>query len=339
MKFFSDFRVTCLAPISKANKNRKQKKAIDRRLADGWISLDEKDNNLPKIRTYYDFSNITSIDTSAALILTAEYDRLSKLIKKVPVTINLEDWSEQVFQKLYELGFFEVLQLTSDVKERYRDNGHTRTMKILSGSDAGEIQIASEKLMELCHFIDPGVELDDDQRIAINTAVSEGMINVARHAYKTTPDYDFEYEHVKSWWLTATADRLNRRLTIALFDQGASIPVTLPKQPQWKALLDRVFPTVAANEDGHKYRNDGRYIQTALKLRETSTEEPGRGLGLPQMKELIDTFNLGSLTIWSRGGQCTYNGYGKSSVDSHIYSVGGTLIEWIIELPKAKSDG
>lgn len=331
LEFFSEFRENCLAPISKLKKNRKQRKQIDKSLAHGWVTPGQA-NRLPNIRSYYDFTRIENIGTSAALILTAEYDRLARIIEKVPVAIDIHKWNDNVFNKLYELGFFEILGLTDALEDRYTDHGSIRTMKILSGSNASDLQKASEQLLDLCRFVDPELQLNQEQQIALNTAVSEGMINVARHAYDKEHEADFKFQHVKSWWLTATANKDTRQLTVALFDQGASIPVTLPKQPRWKEILSKAFSSFST---GGTYDHDGRYIQTALNLRETSTNEPGRGLGLPQMKELIDTFKLGSLTIWSRGGQCCYEASGLKNVDAHIYSVGGTLIEWIIELPRA----
>ncbi len=51
------------------------------------------------------------------------------------------------------------------------------------------------------------------------------------------------------------------------------------------------------------------------------------------MKDMIDNAGGGSLRIMSRGGVCNYEYKKDIQRFSSPYSVGGTLIEWVINLP------
>lgn len=301
-----------------------------------WVGKPTRNGRLGRIKGYVDYSVIKSISTASALIIAAEYDRAAKLIGSVPPTINLDDWSEQVFSKLYELGFFEIVGLSQDVGQLYQDSGNVRTMRIVSGTNAADLQRTSEDLIALSKFIDEGGPLSEDIVSALNSALSEAMVNVSRHAYPQ--DYGFSYQHVGSWWVTASAHRGNRRLTVVMYDQGASIPVTLPKKRWTRAVQDFVMRNLTLHKE-FEYQDDAAYIEGAMRRGETQTAEPGRGEGLPQMMELIDICGAGSLTIWSRGGVCRYVPGRGIERTSHRSSVGGTLIEWVIDLPRIEKDG
>lgn len=52
------------------------------------------------------------------------------------------------------------------------------------------------------------------------------------------------------------------------------------------------------------------------------------------MKALIDICGRGKLTIFSRGGRCEYECGSEVKGDSYATSIGGTLIEWVVQLPE-----
>ena len=101
-------------------------------------------------------------------------------------------------------------------------------MKIITGRNATELREACRNIQELCKFIGNGKMLSEDIEISLNNAISEAMTNVAKHAYPAT--HPFKHKHVNRWWITASADRKTAELTIIIYDQGASIPVTLALQ-------------------------------------------------------------------------------------------------------------
>ena len=157
------------------------------------------------------------------------------------------------------------------------------------------------------------------------------MINVARHAYPE--DHRFKFRHVGRWWVTASADRVSRELTIVVYDQGATIPITFPKKAMSQTVMDFLSSTLTQSVEFENH-NDGAYIEGAMKPGRSKSNQKHRGLGLPEMKDLVDICGSGSLSIFSRGGECHYE-YGRTLVRrSRQQSIGGTLIEWTLRLPE-----
>lgn len=301
-----------------------------------WTQEPRKPRGLRQISSYYDFSSIENLSTAAALILTAEYDRVASIIRSVPPAINLNDWHPAVFKKLYEIGFFEIVGLAKDVADRYRTDGDVRSMRIFSGSNATDLDIASDAILELSKFVDTEGPLTEDVTLALNNALSEAMINVAKHAYPD--DHDFRYKHVDKWWVTASADKGSRELTIVIYDQGASIPVTFPRKDFSERVASFLKETISLTPK-FDFQNDSVYIEGAMRPGKSQTNQKHRGLGLPEMKDLIDICGDGSLIIISRGGECKYVPNKPISKKSRPHSIGGTLIEWTLRLPEKTNNG
>jgi len=158
------------------------------------------------------------------------------------------------------------------------------------------------------------------------------MINVARHAYPE--DFESPFDQVKRWWIAASANRVERKLNVVVYDQGASIPRTLPKQ-SWTSKINHLFGIATGSVPNVQYPHDAEYIAFAMDEGRTSTYEPGRGEGLPQMKEFVQICGGGSLTILSRGGKCVYRPDFLTK-EPLVVPIDGTLIEWEIHLPQTE---
>jgi hypothetical protein len=301
-----------------------------------WLTK-TKGKKLRRVDTFVDFSKIKKISTSVAVILAALYDRAGKLIGQAPPTLNLDEWSDAAFVTLYEIGFFEIVGLVSETEQRYSDSrsGHNRTMRLISGSNGNELRTASEKILQLSSYIEDGVPIDNDMMAQLSSVLGEAMINVARHAY----GYGFEsrYAQVKRWWISASADRADRSVTIVVYDQGASIPWTLPKQT-WSSMFQSVVGKAIGLLPDVAYPFDADYIEYAMGSGRSGTGEPGRGEGLPQMKSFIDFCGGGSLSIMSRGGRCTYDRTAGLQKSVLPIPVEGTMIEWKLFLPGRKEE-
>lgn len=284
------------------------------------------------MRRYYDYSKIIEISTAAALVLAAEYDRFRRLCNSVPPTINLGDWPAPFFRTLYEVGFFEIVGLAEDVAERYRTNEGKRIMRIVSGKDAAEVTAAAEGIADLSGFLDEEEPLNASVRLALNSSLGEAMINVARHAYPE--DEIMSVPHVNRWWVTASADRRKNELTVVIFDQGASIPVTFPRKELGDSIVG-FLAKVLGTGPKHAFSDDGAYIAAALLPGRTQTNQVNRGLGLPEMKDLIDVCGGGELCIISRGGTCRYDIETNIQRTSSPHSIGGTLVQWRLEVGRA----
>lgn len=298
-----------------------------------WLVKQSKGRTF--IKGFLDFSRIQEISTSAALVLAAEYERIVRFVGSPPPLINLDEWNDDVFKRLFELGFFEIIGTTPPNPETYLTaDTDIMTLRFISGSNAAETRLAGEMLMRLAEFLDPDHHLPEEISVPLTSALSEAMSNVREHAYPS--DYRFRFRHIRRWWLTGSADRRNRTLTVVIYDQGATIPVTYSRLSSLAHVRKWIDERVASvtGSPKHPFQNDGLQIAAAVKFGSSQTEEPHRGKGLPDMKFAIDQCKNGKLTILSRGGRYVYNGLtGQSTHSSYGASIGGTLIEWTMTLP------
>ncbi len=249
---------------------------------------------------------------------------------EVPPAINLDQWSPDAFQKLFGMGFFEIVGISEDVSDRFNQSGDVRTMRIASGTDASQLEQVCTMILELSEFIDASHPLPRDVYVALNTALSEAISNVTKWAYPD--DVHAEFEHISSWWITATADRKNRDLTVVVFDQGATIPVTFPRKPAGRIVRDALLSVFRGEQ--HVFADDGVFIAAAMKPGATSTDHSWHGKGLPQMVDLVKMCKGGYVSILSRGGECTVAHDGEERHQYRTSSIGGTLITWKLVLPK-----
>ena len=201
-----------------------------------------------------------------------------------------------------------------------------KTLKITSGRNAAELESVCGKIVQLCEFMDVTDDAMAAKMVDLNSALGEAMINVARHAYPS--NYVFERPHVGKWWVTASVDRAAKSLKVAIFDQGATIPITFPRKRKLTKLKE-VITSPLGEAEQFAYNSDGTYIHEAMQPGMTQTDERHRGKGLPEMKEIVDALGDASMTIYSRGGICHY-GHNGFTYRSQQHTVGGTLIEWTL---------
>jgi hypothetical protein len=89
------------------------------------------------VKNITDFSTLHSISAGAALMLAAEYDRISRLSGLVPATIDIHLWDPDVKATLAGLGFFDLLDLKIGIAP-YVSGLLIEPM--VSGSDANLVQ-------------------------------------------------------------------------------------------------------------------------------------------------------------------------------------------------------
>lgn len=265
---------------------------------------------------------------AAAVVLAADYDRLKHFLKEVPPTINLRKWDPHVVTRLDQIGFFNILGHAPDPNLLIED-GDVLLMRIIRSEDSEKLEKVDEALVKLGQFVSLNANDLDEKIPHTLTIISEVMSNVTQHAYRQ--DVDFEFKHMNSFWISAEANRSERTLRIVLFDQGATIPVTYPKMERTDK-VKKFFRRGLSLSKKFDYEDDGTYIRVALRYGGSRTELDYRGKGFPQMAQLLDTLGGGELRIFSRGGWCTRSRNGKITSGSHDCSIGGTLVEWKIEL-------
>ncbi|MFT4129982.1 hypothetical protein [Labrys sp. (in: a-proteobacteria)] len=159
----------------------------------------------------------------------------------------------------------------------------------------------------------------------MSSALSDAVENVLGHAY---PDHwPGGWRRVSRWWMLGAADPVKRQVTLAIYDQGITIPASLPKI--WGAMdVARVFARdykVQFSPDATTY--DGQTIDAAMKIGATSTQLAHRGLGLNKIREAMLKCVEGQLRIISRCGECVYSADGKVAIKNHTVPLFGTFVE------------
>lgn len=306
-----------------------------------WIKY--KNGRIPRLHGFYDYSQISTISISAALVIAACYDRAARISGKAPPAINYFQWPQEVFRVLYDVGFFEFIghvktQNPNLALHRENDGSH-KIISAISGKNANGLEECSGEIYNLLTFLSYNETKATEILADVNSAVSEAMINVARHAYPEDFVEQSPYDTVGQWWMTAQADREDRTLRIVLYDQGATIPGTLPFRSWFKetveAAMQQIIPSFKHSPD---YRAlDHEYINHSMKEGKTQTGDKQRGLGLPQMQSLIDLCDDGSLTIVSRGGLYKYSKNIGTHTQALPVDLEGTLVEWHLSLPEGAS--
>ncbi|ESQ92018.1 hypothetical protein ABAC460_03720 [Asticcacaulis sp. AC460] len=305
----------------------------------GWVN--RKKRGLPRIKAYFDFSTIDRLSTAAALIITSDYDRAKRISGIVPPAIDLENWGDDAFKVLYEIGFFELIGHVpgSHPALRYHDidDGRFRLMQIMSGKNSNELGNVAEGISGLIDYLGSSHAVQD-LSVEINGAVGEAMINVAKHAYPGDFRASRGFRAVGRWWVTARADRDNNTLTLVIYDQGATIPGTLPHRVWYNDIILEIKRTLGKSDASSAFM-DPEFIAHSMKRGKTQTLEPGRGEGLPQMQELIDFCGTGCLRILSRSGAYIYERSHQREPSVTKYKLPmpleGTLVEWELKLPEA----
>ncbi len=310
--------------------------------------LKERRDKSPTIYGFSDYGKIQNISISAALVLASCYDRAKRITQSVPPAVNYAEWLPEVFQTFYDVGFFNFIGHSGDpdnsaLGEVYRrvSADDVQIISAISGRNANGLAACSEEIERLLRFIAPFSSEVGGLLPEINTAISEAMINVSRHAYPEEFVENSMYDTIGQWWMTARADQGAGRLTIVMYDQGATIPGTLPHRAWFQEAIERfmrsIVPTFIYDHTQRTF--DHEYINYSMRKGKTQTGERGRGLGLPQMRELIDLCQDGTLTVVSRSGLYKYNresGVTKRALQTDLE---GTLVEWELFLPIGMENG
>jgi hypothetical protein len=268
------------------------------------------------------FSPLKKISTSAALVLTAELSRWDDNSRNL-LKPEIDDWDTDILRRFKQLGFFNLfngspkhlttlendtskVNLVQYIKGRCGDSEKTRLLK------SGLRDIIGESI---------------DKWTFLSGGVSEAITNVTHHAYPASKGYQ---EEDKYWYLTGAHNTDTRELKIVFYDQGVTIPGSLPASEVWERLLSALskIPLV----DRHK---DETMLKAAVELERTSTGEGDRGKGLPDLLQFIKQRKNGYLSIISSKGLYKYSfNNNKEHIKTERFNepTRGTLIIWKVTL-------
>jgi hypothetical protein len=191
-----------------------------------------------------------------------------------------------------------------------------------------------ETLADMMVRVDPDL-LDagefDEARLQLFGALVEATENTRLHAYPV--DWE-DPESVRRWWMTGAVDAREKRLTLIVYDQGMSIPASLPKwagYAQIEAGLRRLF----RNRDRPHSDSgalDAISLRFAMAIRRSSSGLENRGKGLHVFKDVIDRCRDGKLRIISRRGEFVYEKGRRPRATLLATPLPGTLVEWDLKL-------
>jgi anti-sigma regulatory factor (Ser/Thr protein kinase) len=281
-----------------------------------------------RIRLKYSaFENIEDISPSAALVLAAEYERAYHLNGSHAIVVNLEKWHPTVMGILKPLGFFEKFGFDGileapDVTDRFR----ILPMRSGSSADSPAVNMLISDLKGLYPLADVVDEDREAGMLSLYGAMVEALVNVVRHAYPEGRELPFT--PVNRWWMAGAVDQDARQITAMVFDQGITIPLSLPNWQHYAGVRRRIVSFLGLVPDPGDTKCDGLAIAAAVEESVSSTGERHRGRGLAQMRDFVDQCRGGYLRIMSRCGEVIMYPREKPTVRAYDISIGGTLIEW-----------
>lgn len=275
------------------------------------------------IGNIWDFTTIDSISVPVALMLASQYDRSVQLGGQAPKAINFDKWKPEVRDLLEQVGFLELSGvLRPSAPSRIYPNGRLLRFRRGEKTDAQAIDE---------HFRMMGLNLfDEDPRFS--EAISEAITNVVNHAYSRPKLCD--HNLVPSWWLTGMVSKENgnRTVTIIVYDQGATIPKTLPYSKKYGAIVDGFRALVGLSAEPGDRRYDAEGILSAMELGRSSTGLEFRGRGLSLILETLEFCKSGHISIYSRCGAVlvrkTLTGKIEKLPVNYQNAIMGTAVIW-----------
>lgn len=275
---------------------------------------------------YRDFETLKIVTPAAALVLAAEFER-AKLRGMTPTVCNVERWADAVLDTFWNIGFFDIVGFPTDF-EIPSPNDDFAVLRMKSGGTADGPAIS--ELIDGLRALYPGDADNSTGLVHLYGPMIEAVVNVCRHAYP--PNVRYQYEPLRRWWMTGAVDRSKQWTTAVIFDQGVTIPVSLPQWEKYTGWQARISSKLGLAPSPDDFRAYGYAIATAVEESVSSTGEAHRGHGLAQMREFVNQCREGYLRIMSRCGEVVFFPEGKFDVRSHDVSIGGTLIEWNVLL-------
>lgn len=271
---------------------------------------------------FVDFSKIKYISASAALVLTAELSKWDDAVRQ-KIRPKVRTWNKDILTQLDELGFFDLFENKAGFDlEKEKQPSNINFVKYMKGHLEDD-----EKTQFLKREIKRIVGEDLGKWTFLYSGLSEAITNVVHHAY---PDNKGYTEQDKKWYLTASYDRETRIIKVVFYDQGITIPKSLPDSKLHERILSYLSKLPIAER-----KRDEQILKAAVEIKRSSTGEEDRGKGLQDLLEFIKQRGEGYLSIMSGKGLYKYSQTNqKNEIKSISFplAVCGTLIVWSTKL-------
>ncbi len=227
---------------------------------------------------------------------------------------------------LIDIGFLEHLHANFPEYQQLDPSGlETKMLPMLTGirSEPEEIERLGQDLQQLMDSAN-----DSALSHAIYTGLVEAMGNCAGHAY--SDEHLFRCPTEKGRWRMSGPVTNGCELEVIFFDQGATIPVSLPRSGSRERAHRWVQRTL--NPLSLEKAHDGQRTQAAMAAGRSAYRRQGRGHSLVKIGNLVNRAALGSLRFLSRKGRHIYLKDDGESIGTFDNSIGGTLVHWRFEL-------
>ncbi|PWD86339.1 hypothetical protein [Ignatzschineria cameli] len=270
-----------------------------------------------------DFLETKSIKICALTVLYAHIDFFQKLTKNKKVialtrckTSRLNNW-------------FKVCGLWKLTRHNNCNPEISNSMEIVSAvaglpPDSDEAALVKSKIRNILIFIRDTIydgRISPEENNNLYAALTESISNVGLHAYSNDKLFlEFITEIGKRWWILA--HKVEDQLFLIIYDMGEGIPITLVRR-NFFSLIQQMFNP----------ETDSDKISAAIKYGETRMQSDKHGKGLTDIKRYVEDNPKGELHIFSGMGRYSYHtNSGQVETTDLPYSIGGTLIQWNINL-------
>jgi hypothetical protein len=265
-----------------------------------------------------DFSQTVTIYPTGGLMLVAELDRIKKLTSrpnllrcKAAASGSLAD------QVLTQIGAYDLLDHSS--------TGPASDQSVVHWRSATGLKAEGEEAGSMLANCDG--ELAPALRTSLYRGITEAMTNAVQHAYLAVRGDGANRQGEKRWWLFS--QQKDGELHIVFCDLGIGIPESLP-------IVNSTIRQILSSFG--RERADVEAIKLATKLGKTSTAEPNRGKGLPEILDAARKSEQGACVIYSNKGQFGFAPGGSTVENQFSNSIFGTLIEWRVPITESATD-
>jgi hypothetical protein len=261
---------------------------------------------------FVDLSGVEEAEIAATMLLVGELYWLRHIGGAKRATGNYPD-KQEVYSRLYGLGFFDVLRVGSAPHHRALSAGDVVFLRFRETyeADGSIVRKMIEDLAPHC------ASLSETMRKRFYTGLFAAAENATEHAYERT-------NFGPRWWVGGAVDKSKNEITVVVLDRGVGIPRTLKA-----TFIEKARRLAARMKIG---TSDALMIRAAGNVSRTRTEQDERGLGFRDMRRVVEIHFEGDLIVYSLRGEVRYVSEKRPVLTDHQGAIGGTLVQFRIGL-------
>ena len=294
--------------------------------------IKELEREASKGRVLIDLKKVKTVKVSGLLVLYANIEQLQRKHQDNSLVKTTSGASKEVSMFFRTFGFW---NLTGESRTRspkkYSESIEICTMPHKAfAPEHHKIQL--RKVLTYTQNAVKKVEMHEGALLVYN-AITESISNVWQHAYD---DSFFDKPvplELRNWWLIV--QHIDDQFFIAMYDMGASIPVTISTKSWAPALLETISKILDVRGGKFLAAGDAKSIKAAVDYGKSRFKKDNRGKGLTEAKDFVQRNPKGAMLIHSGLGHYVYKTEGdKEELETLGAPLKGTLIQWNLMLEK-----